>query len=63
MDDGLKRAVARAEALISAAVHILHRHAGEDVTIGLIHQMAEEQARLASLERIITAVPESTTAH
>ena len=55
--------LASAEALIAAAVRLLHPLCGEHVTVGTIAMMAEEQAKLASLAAIIQAEPPTPARH
>lgn len=55
--------LASAEALIAAAVRLLHPLCGEHVSVGIIVQMAEEQAKLASLRAIIEAEPPTQARH
>lgn len=55
--------LASAEALIATAVRLLHPLCGEHVTVGIVAQVAEEQARLASMRAIIEAVPPSQAKH
>lgn len=57
------RMLARAEALIAAAVAILYPACGEQLTIGIVQQMAEEQARLTTYGRLTSETPPSEVRH
>lgn len=55
-DAGLRRmALAAAEAHILQAVSILYPICGEQVTMAVLQQMAEEQSRLATMQPLLTA--------
>lgn len=51
------------DAIIASAVQMLYPLCGEQVTIGILQQMAEEQATLASLGRLIMELPPTSAKH
>lgn len=61
-DDNRDALLASAEGLIASAVALLFPHCGEHLTVGILAQMAEEQSRMCSVERI-AADPPTPTRH
>lgn len=55
--------LASAEELIASAVRLLYPHCGEQTTIGILQQMAEEQARFVSFGRLMTEKAPSASRH
>lgn len=63
MDENREAALHAAEALIANAVALLYPICGEQITAGVLAQMAEEQARLLALRPVITVRVVSRSTH
>lgn len=63
MDQDQAVAIARAEAMIAAAIRILFPHCGGSVAVGVVEQMAKEQVALLALEPLLSLDPKRATPH